>query len=81
MTSMLIAKLEVALSGFIVSANNLPGVMRALSYASSVRHYTMIWRGIMLRGAGLGALWLLGLALCGIALAVTALAWVRLRLG
>ncbi len=75
-----LAMLEVALSGFMVPANNLPGVMRVLSYVSSVRHYTVILRGIMVRGAGFGALWLPTLALCGIALAVIALAWVRLRL-
>ena len=75
-----LAMLEVALSGFMVPANNLPGVMRALSYVSSVRHYTVVLRGVMVRGAGFGSLWMPSLALGGIALAVMALAWVRLRL-
>jgi ABC-2 type transport system permease protein len=76
-----LAMLEVALSGFMVPASNLPGVMLVLSYVSSVQHYTTIVRGVMLRGAGLGSLWLPALALSGIALAVTGLAWLRLRLG
>ncbi len=76
-----LAMLEVALSGFMVPANNLPGVMRMLSYVSSVRHYTVILRGVMLRGAEIGSLWTPTLALCGIALAVMLLAWFRLRLG
>jgi len=71
----------VALSGFMVPANNLPGVMRALSHISSVRHYTVILRGVMLRGAGLGSLWPPTLALSTIGLATTALAWLRLRAG
>ncbi|MCP4535690.1 MAG: ABC transporter permease [Chloroflexi bacterium] len=75
------AMLEVALSGFMVPANNLPDVMRVLSYISSVRHYTVILRGIMVRGAGFGPLWLPSMALCGIALVVIALAWMRLRVG
>ncbi len=76
-----LAMLEVALSGFMVPANNLPGMMRILSYVSSVRHYTMILRGIMLRGTGWDALWLPTLLLSGIAVATLTLAWLRLRRG
>lgn len=36
-----LAMLEVALSGFMVPAGDLPGVMQAVSCVSSVRHY---WR-------------------------------------
>jgi ABC-2 type transport system permease protein len=76
-----LAMLEVACSGFMVPAGDMPGAMRVLSYVSSVQHYTVIMRGVMLRGAGLGSLWLPALALSGIALAVISLAWLRLRLG
>jgi hypothetical protein len=55
--------------------------MRVLSSISSVQHYLVIVRGLILRGAGLRSLWLPALALSGIAVAVTALAWLRLRLG
>ncbi len=76
-----LAMLEIALSGFLVPAGNLPGVMQVLSYASSVQHYMAIVRGVMLRGAGPGSLWLPALALSRIACAVGALAWLRLWLG
>jgi ABC-2 type transport system permease protein len=76
-----LAMLEVALSGFLVPASDMPGVVRVLSHASSVQHYLVVLRGIMLRGAGLGALWPQALALAGIGLAVSGMAWLRLRLG
>ena len=76
-----LAMLEVACSGFLVPASSLPEVMRWLSYISSVKHYMVILRGVLLRGAGLGVLWRPGLSLGGIALGVAALAWLRLWLG
>ncbi len=76
-----LAMLEIACSGFLVPASSLPEVMRWLSYASSVQHYMVILRGVLLRGAGLSALWGPGLALGGIALGVATLAWLRLRMG
>lgn len=76
-----LAMLEVAFSGFLVPAGNMPAVMQVVSYISSVQHYLVIVRGIMLRGAGLDLLWLPGTAMVGIAVAVMTLAWLRLRLG
>lgn len=76
-----LAMLEVAFSGFLVPAGDMPGVMQLISYVSSVQHYLVIVRGVMLRGAGLGLLWLPGTALAGVALGVMVLAWLRLRLG
>ncbi|MEA3339711.1 MAG: ABC transporter permease [Chloroflexota bacterium] len=76
-----LAMLEIACSGFLVPASSLPEAMRLLSRISSVQHYMVILRGVMLRGAGPGVLWRPGLALGGIALGVAALAWLRLWLG
>jgi len=76
-----LAMLEIACSGFLVPASSLPEAMRWFSYISSVQHYMVILRGVLLRGAGLGVLWRQGLALGGIALGVATLAWLRLRLG
>lgn len=76
-----LAMLEVAFSGFLVPAGDMPDMMRIVSYVSSVQHYLVILRGVMLRGAGLGLLWTRGLALAGIAFLTMGLAWVRLRAG
>jgi ABC-type multidrug transport system permease subunit len=76
-----LAMLEVAFSGFLVPAGDMPGLMQAASYVSSVQHYLVIVRSITLRGAGLRALWVPGAALSGLALAILGLAWLRLRLG
>jgi ABC-2 type transport system permease protein len=76
-----LAMLEIACSGFLVPASSMPGIMRFLSHISSVQHYMAVVRGVMLRGAGFRALWVQALALGGIAFAVTALAWLRLRAG
>jgi hypothetical protein len=59
----------------------MPGVMRALSYVSSVQHYLVILRSVMLRGADMGLLWLPAVALVGISAVITGLAWLRLRAG
>jgi ABC-2 type transport system permease protein len=76
-----LAMLEVACSGFLSPAGDMPAAMRTLSQISSMQHYLVILRGVMLRGAGLRSLWLPALALGGIALAVLALAWFRLQAG
>ncbi len=76
-----LAMLEVACSGFIVPTTDMPLAMQVIASASSVQHYLVILRGVMLRGAGLGSLWVPSLALAGIASAATALAWLRLRAG
>ncbi|MBN1813661.1 MAG: ABC transporter permease [Anaerolineae bacterium] len=75
------AMLEVACSGFIVPASDMPKVMQVMSQVSSVQHYLVILRSVMLRGAGLGSVWVPTLALTGIAFVATALAWLRLRAG
>ena len=76
-----LAMLEVALSGFMVPAGDMPGVARVVSSVSSVQHYLVVLRGVMLRGTGLRSLWAPGLALSGVACAVNLLAWLRLRAG
>jgi ABC-2 type transport system permease protein len=76
-----LAMLEVACSGFLVPASDMPKAMQVVSQVSSVQHYLVILRGVMLRGAGIDSVWVPTLALTGIALAATALAWLRLRAG
>ncbi|MGD2177585.1 MAG: ABC transporter permease [Anaerolineae bacterium] len=76
-----LAIVEVALSGFLVPAGDMPGVIHALSYVSSVQHYLVILRSVMLRGTGIGPLWLPAVALAGISAVMMGMAWLRLRAG
>jgi ABC-2 type transport system permease protein len=76
-----LAMLEVAFSGFMVPAGEMPGVMQAFSYGSSVQHYLVVLRGVMLRGAGLSLLWTRASLLVGISALVATAAWLRLGLG
>jgi len=76
-----LAMVEVAFSGFLVPAADMPAVMRVVSYASSMQHYLVIMRGIALRGAGLQSLWLPSVALLGISSTLVLLALARLRIG
>jgi ABC-2 type transport system permease protein len=76
-----LAMLEVACSGIIVPAADMPKMMQVVSQVSSVQHFLVILRGVMLRGAGFSSVWVPSLALTGIALAAAALAWLRLRAG
>jgi ABC-2 type transport system permease protein len=72
---------EVAFSGFLVPAGDMPGVMRVLSSVSAIQHYLVVLRSIVLRGAGVRLLWLHGAALLGISATLVGLAWLRLRAG
>jgi ABC-2 type transport system permease protein len=76
-----LAMIEVAFSGFLVPSADMPAPMRIVSYASSVRHYLVVVRGVALRGAGMRSLWIPSIALTGIAAALVLLAWARLRMG
>lgn len=76
-----LAMVEVAFSGFLVPAADMPPAMRFISYGSSIQHYLLILRGITLRGAGIRSLWLPSAALFGISSVLVLLAWARLRVG
>lgn len=76
-----LAMLEVACSGIIVPAADMPKMMQVVSQVSSVQHFLVILRGVMLRGAGFSSVWVPSLALTGIALAAATIAWLRLRAG
>jgi ABC-2 type transport system permease protein len=49
----IVAMVEVAFSGYIVSLENLPSVLQTISEAVALRHYLTIVRSVMIRGAGL----------------------------
>ncbi|HLY43260.1 MAG TPA: ABC transporter permease [Terracidiphilus sp.] len=73
---------SVFLSGYIFLVENMPVVFQAISRIIPTTYYIRILRGIILRGAGLGDLWLDGLVLtvmgCG-AILLAARQFVRQR--
>ncbi len=63
------------LSGFMFAIENMPPVLRAISYLVPARYFLVVTRGIFLKGVGIGvlryqALLMLGFAVVGLALAV-----------
>ena len=53
----MLAIAEVMLSGYLVPVARLPLVLKAISLFSPMRHYLVILRSIMLKGANLTTLW------------------------
>ncbi len=70
----ILAMVEITLSGFIVPAENMPPLLRAVSNLAPLRHYLVIIRGIMLKGAGITELWPHALALAGLSLVMGTIA-------
>jgi ABC-2 type transport system permease protein len=48
---------QVLLSGLIFPLDSMPAGVRWISYLLPLTYFTQISRGVMIRGAGLGALW------------------------
>jgi ABC-2 type transport system permease protein len=66
----------MTLSGYLVPVTRMPWPLQVLSVVFPLRHYLVILRGVMLKGAGLAALWPSVLALVALsAVVVTATAW------
>lgn len=75
-TSMLPA---IFLSGFIFPIRSMPAAIQAVTYAVPARYYLVVVRGIILKGAGLGAYLPDVGFLLAYATAVMGLAYLRLR--
>lgn len=67
------------LSGFIFPIASMPTVLRGITYAVPARYFLTALRSIVLKGVGVGVVWLDLLALSIFATLVLALASVRLR--
>jgi ABC-2 type transport system permease protein len=70
----------VMLSGFIFEIKNMPTVLQYLSAIVPARHFTVIIRGIMLKGAGVGVLWEEAVALVVITLVLIGIAIRKFKL-
>ena len=67
------------LSGFIFPISSMPAFLRAVTYAVPARYFLIALRGIVLKGAGVGAFWVDLAALAIFDAAVLTLASARLR--
>jgi ABC-2 type transport system permease protein len=67
----------IYLSGFVFPIENMPAVIRPITYLIPLRYYLVIVRGIFLKGVGLEVLWPQALALLAWGLAILGLATLR----
>jgi ABC-2 type transport system permease protein len=64
-----LAMIDIAFSGYLVPVDRMPRVLQTLSYLFPLQHYLTILRQVMLKGAGLEAVW--GEVVALIALGIT----------
>jgi ABC-2 type transport system permease protein len=69
-----LAMVDMAFSGYMVRVENLPLLFRTIAQIVPFRHYLTIIRRVMLKGAGLNALWPHAAVMVGTGVVVTALA-------
>ena len=67
------------LSGFIFPIASMPVFLQGVTYFVPARYFLIALRGILLKGVGMGTIWLELLALAGYAALMLTLASVRLR--
>jgi ABC-2 type transport system permease protein len=69
------------LSGFVFPIRNMPAAVQVITYLVPGRYFLAALRGIMLKGAGFGAIWPQFLLLAGFAALSLGASAARLRLG
>lgn len=74
-----LALVDISFSGYLVPIERLPLAMRALAQIFPLQHYLVIIRNVMLKGAGLGAVWVQVAALVGLGVGSNVVAMVSLR--
>lgn len=62
------AMVDITFSGFIVPVQNMPPLFQVISRFIPLQYYLRIIRSVMIKGAGLDALWPQAMALAGLAL-------------
>jgi ABC-2 type transport system permease protein len=67
------------LSGFIFPISSMPVFLQAITHLVPARYFLVILRGLLLKGVGVGLLWVDILSLAAFSVAVLALASLRLK--
>ncbi len=70
---------SILLSGFVFPIENMPGILQAITVVIPARYYVEGLRGVLLRGNGLGELWIQAVALAAFALVMIAASTGRFR--
>ena len=70
---------SILLSGYLAPLETLPGALTLISNVIPARHYIEISRGIMVRGATLGELWVPSVALLALTAGLLLIATARFR--
>ncbi|RKX19180.1 MAG: ABC transporter permease [Candidatus Zixiibacteriota bacterium] len=65
---------SVMLSGFIFEIKNMPLVLQIITYIVPARYFLLIVRGIMLKGSGIGLLWVEAAFLIALAIVLLSVA-------
>lgn len=60
----------INISGFTFPIENMPKILQWLSFGTPLRHYLIIVRSVILKGVGIGELWMEALILLGMGVAV-----------
>ena len=73
---------EVVFSGFAFPVENTPWLLQRVANFVPIKHWLLILRGILLKGAGVDIFWreLLSLAALGLVINVTTILFLRRRL-
>jgi ABC-2 type transport system permease protein len=69
-----LAMVDMTFSGYLVRVKNLPMTLQVIAQVVPFHHYLTIVRGVMLKGAGLDALWPHAVAMLLMGLLVTSVA-------
>lgn len=67
------------LSGFVFPIRNMPEAIQLITYAVPTRYYLVALRGIILKGAGLGAIWDHLLFMMGFAAVMLSVSAIRIK--
>jgi ABC-2 type transport system permease protein len=74
--------IEVVFSGYAFPVENMPWLLRSIANFVPIKHWLLILRGILLKGAGVDVFWreLVSLAALGIVINVATIVFLRKRL-
>ncbi len=70
---------SILLSGFVFPLENMPAILRAISFVVPARYFLEIIRGIYLKGTGLGAFWPQAVFLAGFGATMLLISILRLK--